>query len=193
MAQNTSVNGRKGASATMDPEQPYGKNLYFDKKRRMIYTSPLLHEALYIPKYEYRKFNRFKSRYVISAATLMVSWVILDDWFSTPFYVPILLALLVFGLFEFSFYRFQKSLSVVKDFDKSKAVPTQSEVISGDQRTKAWLKVVLYVVLGVLLVVNAYEQHYEGLILYVCWAGLVVCIGFAINILMLILKSGKEQ
>ena len=63
MAQKSSAS-RKGrtVSAPIDPEQPVGKHLFFDNKRRLIYVSPLLHKNLYLPKYDYKRFNRYNSR-----------------------------------------------------------------------------------------------------------------------------------
>lgn len=195
MAQTTrTIRNKNGKESTMtlDVNQPVGKRLYLDSKRRTIYLSPILHEALYLPKYDFKRFNQYRNRYFITAATLMVSATVFDSWFNLPIWVAILLAALVFAIIEYRFYKFQKSLSVIKDFDKSKAVCTESTEITKEALTKAWLKAALYVALGVLLVLNAYEQHYTDVVIYICWAGLILCVGMAFNIVSMIFRSKKE-
>ena len=193
MAQKSSAS-RKGrtVSAPIDPEQPVGKHLFFDNKRRLIYVSPLLHKNLYLPKYDYKRFNRYNSRFIVAVATIMICGSALTDWFKMPMWIAFVLGALVFAGFEWSFYKFQKGLTVVSDFDPSKATPTVSSVISSDMRTKTWLKIILFIVLGVLLVVNAYQSHYSQQVIILCWCGLAVCVYMAINLLILLFRSPKE-
>lgn len=195
MAQNTrTIRSKNGKESTfiLDANQPVGKRLYLDSKRRTIYLSPLLHEALYLPKYDFKRFNQFRNRYFIAAATLMIAVTVFDSWFKLPVWGAFVLAALVFAVFEYRFFKFQKTLSVVKDFDKSKAVCTETVDITKEAITKAWLKAVLYLALGVLLVLNAYEQHYSDIVIYACWAALVLCIVCSFNIVSMILRSKKE-
>lgn len=192
MARNSASAGRTRGVSAPDPEQPVGKNLYIDNKRRMIYTSPLLREALYLPKYDYRKFNRYKSRYLVAIATFMILSTAMTSWFDLPLWVSVVISLLVFAAMEFSFYKFQKTLTVVKNFDISKAQSTVSLEIAPDMRTKCWLKIVLYAILGVLLVVNAYEQKYDLTLLLCCWGALVYCFYTAFKLLMMVLRSPKK-
>lgn len=191
MAQNTTSRKRNQVVAAADPEQPVGKNLYFDKKRRMIYTSPMLREALYLPKYDYKRFNRYKSRYIITAATFMILATSLNEWFEMPLWVSLVATLLVFAGIELSFYKFQKTLTVVKDFGKANATSTIDNEISSDMRTKCWIKIVLYVILGVLIVVNAYQSHYSNLIIGLCWAALVLFLYMAFDLLRTLMRSPK--
>lgn len=189
MAQNKS-SSRKAVSAP-DPEQPVGRNLYFDAKHRMIYVSPLLREALYLPKYDYKKFNRYKSRFLIAIAAFMILGTAFSEWFEWPLWISIVLSLLIFAGIEFSFYKFQKTLTVVKNFDKAEATPTVNSVISPDMRAKCWLKIVLYIVLGVLLVVNAYDQHYDLWLLIACYVAMVYCLFIAGTLIWQVMKSPK--
>lgn len=178
--------------AVADPDQPAGKNLYFDKKKRMVYVSPYLHEALYLPKYEYKKFNRFKSRYLICAATFMILGPAFSSWFNLPLWMAALIALLALAGFEFSFYRFQKTLAVAKNFDPTTAVSTIDQTISKETRQKAYIKITLYIALGVLLVLNAYDQHYDQTIIIICWIALVGCLYMAYTLVRMLIRSPKE-
>ncbi|MEY8309063.1 hypothetical protein AAK899_06050 [Erysipelotrichaceae bacterium 51-3] len=175
-----------------DPDQPVGKNLYIDKKRRIIYLSPYLHEALYLPKFDYKKFNRYKSRYLIVAATFMILATAFDTWFHWPIWSAIIITVALWGGLEYSFYKFQKTLVPVKGFDAAKCTPTVDSVIAPDQRSKCYLKVVLYILLGVLLVFNAYDQHYSTIIIVACWAALLFCFYTAFKLTWMLIKSPKN-
>ncbi len=179
--------------AVAEPGQPTGKNLYFDNKKRMIYVSPYLHEALYLPKYEYKKFNRFQSRYVICAATFMILGPALSSWFELPLWIAFVIALLALAGFEYSFYRFQKGLTVVKNFDKESAISTVDQMITSESRQKAYIKIVLYILLGVLLVFNAYDQHYSQVVITICWIALVGCLYMAFTLIRMLLRAPKED
>lgn len=189
MASNNTV---RRIAAAPDPEQPIGRNLYLDRKNRMIYVSPLLKEALYLPKYDYRKFNRYKSRFLVPVAAFMVLATTMSSWFSMPVWVSVVLALLIFAGMEFSFYRFLRTLTVVKNFEKDKAVSTVDTVISSDMRTKCWLKIILYVLLGVLLVINGYQQHYDLWVLVCCWLAMAYCLYTAGKLLIMLIRSPKN-
>lgn len=175
-----------------DPDQPAGKNLYIDKKRRIIYLSPYLHQALYLPKFDYKKFNRYKSRYLVVAATFMILATAFDAWFHWPIWAAVVITACVWAGLEFSFYQFQKTLVVDKNFDATKCTPTIDAVISPEQRSKCQLKIVLYLLLGVLLVFNAYDQHYSMIIIAGCWAAMLYCFYTAYKLIRLLMKSPKK-
>lgn len=180
-----------------DPDQPAGNRLYIDKKRRIIYDSPLLHQYLYLPKQDYKKFNRYKTRYLVSAATFLILVIALDSWTSLPsvysFVISAAVGMLVLGGFEYSFYKFQKSLSVAKNFSKENALPTIEQTVSPEVRSRCILRMVLYVILGVLLVFNAYDQHYSPWIIAACWAALVFCFYTAFKLARLVARSPKAR
>lgn len=179
--------------AVADPDQPVGKNLYFDKKRRLVYVSPYLHEALYLPKYEYKKFNRYRSRYVVSAATFMILGPAFSNWFELPLWIAIVIALLALAGFEYSFYKFQKGLAVVKNFDKESAVSTVEQRITTESRQKAYIKIVLYLALGILLVFNAYDQQFSQTIIIICWIALAGCLYMVYTLIRMLIRSSKAD
>lgn len=174
------------------PNQPTGKNVYIDKKRRIIYVSPLLHKALLIPPSSYVKFNRYKSRFLLSLSVFLVLATTCPNWFGTPIWVCGLIALVVFAGIEYSFYKFQKSLPVMEKFDPTKAYPTISQEVSPELRGKCWLRIVLYLLLGGLLVYNAYDQHYDLWMLLACWAVLAYCVYMAGHLLLMLMHSPKQ-
>lgn len=171
------------------PNQPTGKNIYIDKKRRIIYLSPLLHQAFLIPKSSYVKFNRYKSRFLLSLSVFLVLATTLPNWFGTPVWACGLIALVLFAGLEYSYYKFLKTLPVVDKFDPEKASPTVIQEITPEMRSKCWVRIVLYLLLGVLLVFNAYDQHYDIWMLIACWGVLAYCLYAAIRLLLLLFKK----
>lgn len=169
--------------------QPTGKNIYIDKKRRIIYVSPLLHQAFLIPKSSYIKFNRYKSRFLLSLSVFLVLATTLPTWFHTPVWVCGIIALVLFAGLEYSYYKFLKTLPTMDKFDPQKACPTVIQEITPEMRNKCWVRIILYLLLGILLVINAYDQHYDVWMLIACWGVLAYCFYAALRLFLLLFKK----
>lgn len=191
MARNTSSSVRSSRVIAPDPDQPTGKNLFIDKKRRIIYTSPLLRQPLYLPRYDYKKFNRYRSRFLVALATFMILSTTLTPWFNVPLWVSLLISIAVFAGLEYSYYKFLKTLQPVSNFNPEKVEPTVSRIIPPEMRSKYWVRAILYVILGVLLVVNGYQQNYDTVLILGCWAALLYCLYAAIQLGLALMRSDR--
>lgn len=192
MAKNKASGVHTSRVVASDPTQPSGKNLYIDKKRRLIYVSPLLHQALYVPRSAYKKFNFYRIRFLLGVAVFLVLTSTAGAWFSFPLWGSLLISLLAFAALEYAWYQFLKTLTVMKSFDPAKAEPTLLQFIPVEMRNRCWLRVVLYSLLGILLVVNAYQQNYDPLMLVACYAAMAWCLYTAIQLAVRLVRSSKS-
>lgn len=184
---------RKTAAAQSVPNEPKGSNLYKDSKGRMIYYYPLTKQACYIPKFDYRKFNLYQSRYLISVAAFMVLVTILQEWFHTPFWIPLVISGALAVILEIRFQKFLKSMQPVKKFDKEKLTPTVSMTMDSEARTKTLIKIVLLVLLGILIVINAYQSHYSQMLVIFCYLAMAFCLWQALLYVRLLIRSPKQN
>lgn len=166
--------------ASVNVQNPLrGFHIYTDKKHRTIYYNPLTHKAMQIPGPEFKRFRMFQSRYVSVAAIFLLVLLIFYDWLHMPLWIPIVLGIVTLGIFEFLWYRFQNSLPPYKNFDKSRLISSYDQTISRADRQKAWIRIVLTALIGVLLVINAYMLHYDTGMLTACWIAMVALFVYA--------------
>lgn len=173
-------------------DQISGLNIYIDSKKRTIYYNPLRKKAWYVPKYDFKKFQMYKMRYMAAIAATLVGWTILNDWFKLPMWVAFAVGLLVWAWMEYGFYKFQNGLQPVRKFDKSQLKSTFDMNMNPEDKSRNWVKIALYVILGVLLVFNAYDQGYAGWTLYACWFAGILCCCYAIFLVYMMLRKPKE-
>lgn len=164
----------------INQDQILGMNIYLDRKNRTVYYSPITRRAYQVPPSDFKRFRAFKARYVTVLAGFMVMLILCSDWMKLPLWVPIVLSLVIWGVIEYFYYRFLNSLPPYPKFDKSKLKPSYEMSITREERNKAWLRIVLYVVVGVLLVINAYQLHYDFAMLAACYAAMILLCGYAI-------------
>lgn len=150
-----------------------GINLYIDKKGRLIYLNPLTRKPVFVPKASMRKFNMYRSRYITVAAAFLIMAILFHDWLHWPLWIAVLLTLMIWAGFDYSFYRFVSSLPPVQKFDREKCRSTYDLAIPESDRNKAILRIVLIVAVGILLVINGLQMHYDSFQMFLCWAAMV--------------------
>lgn len=192
-ASRSSVEKKKVRTTQAAPDEPSGTNIYKDAKGRIIYYYPLTKQAWYVPKYDFRKFNRLRSRFLISVAAFMVLLTILQEWFQIPFWIPLVISIALAVVLEMSFAKLLKTMQPVKKFNKDELQPTISLELNPEARTKLILKIVLLIVLGVLIVFNAYEQHYETMVIFFCYLAMALCFFEAGKDIWLLIKSQQAK
>lgn len=181
MAKSRDSVRRKRPAATQPVEgEPSGRNIYKDDKGRIIVYYPLQKKYWYIHKYDYKRFNRYRARYLIAAAAFALLVTILQEWFNVPFWIPLLIAIGIGLLLEYRYGRYLETMQPVKKFDPANVHRTVDLPTSKDARIKLALKMFLLILLGTLLVVNAYQQHYGQEILIISYVAMIACYGYAI-------------
>lgn len=168
----------------------YGLNIYRDKKGRTIYSHPLIKPAVYVAPYDMRYFQIYRLRFIIAIATYIVLQAIIADFYELSPLIPLALTFVIFLAIEFKFISFVKRMQPAKGFNKQ-ACESYWDVIGRQDTSKLLAKIVLYFLLGVLVVVNAYQKQYDGFVFLFSWAILVVCVGYSFLQIYALFKAKK--
>lgn len=169
----------KKSNVHQEYSAPVGFNLYQDEKNRTIYKHPLIKQAVYIPTYDYKMFDLYRKRYILTVSVFVVLFTLLNEWFGIPFWVSILIALLVWAFMEWKFYSFLKNEQPVKKFQPEK-YKGYYDNFEAQGLGKVILKTVLYLLIGILIVFNSYYEGYDGAYLVISWIVLGLVILYAI-------------
>ncbi len=183
----------KGQSRVTENPSLVGVNLYTDPKGRLVYIHPMTKKAVYIASYDEKKFVMYKRRYLIVLAALMLLYSLVTVMLEQPIWIPALLSLLLWIGLEYSFMKFLKTLQPVKKLKMEDLTPTYEAQISPEEKQKYWIRVGLYVLLGVLLVFNAYHEQYTGFTLAFCWAAGLFCAGCGVYQMWILSKFSKDR
>lgn len=175
---------------TDKPDNIYGLNVYEDSKGRLIYYDILKKQAVYIPTFDFKMFSFYKYRYMLTVATLIVLTTLLSEFFQWNILLPIVITVAVYVTLETKFRKFINTKQVVKHFNKEEC-KGYFDIVNSQDPTKMMIKIGLYVVLGVLLVVNAYDKHYEGFTMIFSWGAMVMCMGVALLQIFALSKRKK--
>lgn len=148
-----------------------GRENYFkDTKGRSIYYDYVTNTAYYIPEDQLTKFKLLYNRMAI--AIIVFAVIFSFNLLNAP--LSALFGLLCYVVLDvYMFKKVLPSFSHTQQFDITDALKKNDERI---QKTfkKTLVVCVLYFILGILLVLNAYDQNYSMPIKTACWAALAI-------------------
>lgn len=160
-------------------QELYGFNIYKDKKGRMIYYDMIKKRAVYIPAFDMKMFSFYKYRYIFVVSAFIVLQTLLTEWFELNYIIPIIISFAILAILEVKFRRFIANKQPVKHFKKEECTG-YIDILNTQDKNKMILKIILYIVLGVLLVLNAYDRQYNGMTIVFCWIIAIACCSYAI-------------
>ncbi len=184
---------RRGQSRVTENPALVGLNLYTDPKGRLVYIQPFTKKAVYVAAYDQKKFIMYKRRYLVVLAALILLWTVLVSMFEISFWIPAVLCVLLWAGLEFSFSKFLGTMQPVKKLRMEDLTPTYEAQISEDEKKKYWVRAGLYMLLGVMLVMNAYQQQYDGFTMFFCWAACLFCVGCGIYQMYIISRFTRKK
>ncbi|MCF0260316.1 MAG: hypothetical protein HUJ54_10700 [Erysipelotrichaceae bacterium] len=170
-----------------------GYNVYQDKKNRIIYFSPVLKKAWYIPQSGFQTLTRFKSRYLLDLAVLAVTVIIFQDWFRLPVWIPVAVSAAIAVGLEYGFYHWLNRQAEAKNFDPSKVRRTLDLKIEPGRIKGASIRMVLYFLIGILIVVNAIQQKYQLTMMIFCWIACIALCGYGVFMAYRIWISTRDK
>ncbi len=171
---------------------PIGFNLYQDKKNRTIYKHPFYQNAVYIPVYEYKTLELYRKRYILILSVFVVLFTIFTQWFQIPWWASVGITLLLWGFLEFKFITFLKKQQPVKHFD-SKSYEGYSDNFAKQGTKRVVIKIILYLLVGILIVYNTYYSHYDSMYVIASWIVLALCFLYAIFQFIMLIKVAKQN
>lgn len=161
-----------------------GMHIYVDHRGRAIYYDVITKIGYVMDDYE-NAYRPYAMRFVIGIfAAVMMSMFVLPMWMCG------LIGFAAYGFMEVKFRLFLKKLPQLLDFKPEKRAG-MVDTAANEEPKKIIAKLVLYMLLAVLIIINAYDQKYDGVMLAANW--LIAAFGayFAIIQIMALLKKNK--
>lgn len=157
-----------------------GRNIYTDKKGRVIFYDMLTKKGYLVGKKNENSALFFKNRFVV----ILFAAILLGGTLLSLTQAVIAWAVMM-ALAEFAFrMSFLKKLEPVTDVDFEKRVSALQYIIENKEKGRVIALIVLYLLLAVLVVANAYVEKYStGLCIF---SGCISLVGLYFAVLHII-------
>lgn len=134
------------------PKYPLtGRDIYIDKKNRLVYYKKSTKQGFVISEGQENSFRTMRTRYVLGlCAFALVQIALIDNLFIS---IPIGIAVAI--VMEFKWRKMLNSAPMIQNFDVKSARCTMDIPLEAPLGAIA-LKIVLFLLLGVLLIINLY-------------------------------------
>lgn len=156
---------------------PFIKHIFADKHGKMIYYDYRTETAYWIADSDKNRFRALSYRWSIALCVILL----FSGWFVKNIWIALLLGIVTDLILAYVFYqKFLPSCVYRKERDPKRFQPYDASPVNNDAPWKRVARVFLYLAFAVLIVLNAYDQHFdtENLIaFYLCWllaAGAVI-------------------
>lgn len=134
-----------------------GNNIYLDIYGDTIYYNIFNKNGYIVSKAVEQQFKLFYYRYSI----IFIILILLGDYFNT-FQNTLLFGVSLIALSEFYFRAFfLNKLKVIKNFKRERKVSILENTIKSKEKEKAIMKACAYILLGVLIIINAIQQNFN--------------------------------
>ena len=167
-----------------------GLSIYHDEKNRTIYYNRISKRAYVIKPNDFGTFQTYNMRFFAALAATIVLFSFSDTFLANPL-IAIGIGVLVFVVLQVKFNSFLKRCTVIANFDPKNSYGSIQIAATSETRHLA-LKALLFLVLAVLIIYNAYERHYGTLTLIITWL-LAVYAGFQIVLLLMALNYKRQH
>lgn len=163
-----------------------GINIYHDDKNRQVYLNRLDHTG-YVIDGQDKLFRTYSSRFFIGIVAAVMAYM-----FEIPTLFSVLIGIVAYFLMEFKFRKFLKTLPQIPNFVPEKR---DSTIVAESNlaMNKIVIKIILFLSLSVLLVINADMQKYTGIMLYLNWLlAVFALVMVGIEIRAFLLKKSRK-
>lgn len=150
--------GKKSFKKRDSRQEIGGMNIFTDNHDRYVYRDPISKTG-YLIEGRVKEFRTYSARFIIGLFAGIVTYV-----FQIPWYICIVIGIIAWFVMEIKFRSFLKHLPQIPNFTPAeKTDPIVAE--SKKERNTIILKLVLFIVVAVLIVINAYQSKFEGAVL----------------------------
>ena len=157
-----------------------GYNLYQDSKGRTLYHTRFHHDiAYYIAPSDFRSFSMYQQRYFLSLAGGVLVMTLVSEVSDYALYFALAIAAVILAIFQVKFKQFLSHCSTTR-FEPAKLTGSM-EINARQAAPKLLIKAVLFILLGVLLGLNAYQHQFDKTVIIGCWIICGGCFIFAFN------------
>ena len=134
-----------------------GRNIYTDKKGRVIFYDMLTKKGYLIDKKSENSAVFFKNRFVV----ILFAAILFGATFLSVMQAVVAWAVMM-ALAEFAFRMvFLKKLEPVTDVDFERRVSALQYIVENKEKSKVIVLIILYFLFAVLVILNAYTEDYS--------------------------------
>ncbi len=169
---------KRKTNQTQDRIGVSGLHIYLDDRGRSIYYD-VFSKCGYVLANNEARYRQFSMRFILGLIGFILMLM-----FNMPYWLCILVGLLVYGFMEYKFRSFLKSLVKIENFkctEKAKVSSTVKQM----ETNKIIIKFVCLLLFSGLIIVNANNEGYTGWLLYLNYLISVLAFVYA-------LYHGKE-
>jgi len=172
----------------MNDYKPTSRFIAQNEKGQYVYSDFLTEGGYVITKGDYNKFRVYTFRYMIGILVGILLSTFIENW------IPCVIAggaTAVVGEFIFRF-KFLRNCLYLPRYIRPKK-PLLDELTAGTTTGKRIVKMFLFLAFGILIVVFAYTEKFEGFKFYTCWViGAGSLLMFLLYIISFIKNGGKK-
>jgi hypothetical protein len=172
---------------TGDPDFA-GHSTYQDASGRVIYYNSFLKKSFYIPYDRRRAYTNLSGRHMIAIALGCIVWGVFRS-------IPIGLAVGIgsfVALQVYFYFSFLTSLDLAPNDDSQRRAAQGPGPFAAMPRQRALRTSIIMLALGALLALNAYQQQFVGILLYVNFALAAASMAFGIMCVIALLRGETE-
>lgn len=176
----------------MDPKSRVtGFNIYKDNHNRDVYYDRFTKEGYIINSSDVKQFNFYAKRFIVPVVVFALLYTLNIGGFEFGYLGAGVAAVFSILAMEFVFrFRFLKTLTRIPNFRPTSKENYFDQLSESASKPMLLLRTLLYVALGSLLLVYAYQQHFSTFEWIVC--GIISIIAIAAGIFHLIAAFRKK-
>lgn len=173
----------------MNDYQPKGFFVYQNDKGQCVYSDLFTTGGYIISRSDYKKYQVYALRYILGVVIVALLSTLIA--MKPSIIVGVLTVIVGEILFRVKFLG--KTCTYDPKFRKSEASSFLDKITKSSDPSKKLIKAILFVVFGVLIVINAYQQNYTGFFMILSWAVGVISEIFAVLFFVSFIKDGGNK
>lgn len=142
------------ANTVNNVKRPSGIHIYIDDKGRDVYYDVFTKRGYVIQEKNRSTYARFENRYLLCIILIILLCSITDNYL-----LSIIIGVVAAIIYEIAFrFNFLTTLVAINNFKPKEKNSIINQIANSNQKQKTIIKVILYIALAVLIVINAYKQ-----------------------------------
>lgn len=131
------------------------KNIYIDKKNRLVYYRPKSQKGYVITPGSEGSFYNFYNRFIYGMLAAIFFYLVVNN-----VWIGIVVGIMAFAYMEYKYHALINTYPMIQNFDITGCTPT-TEARKAESAGKTILKSILYIAVAILLIVNLYMMEQE--------------------------------
>lgn len=173
----------------MNDYQPKGLFIFQNDKGQYVYSDLFTTGGYIISRSDYKKYQVYALRYILGIVIIALLSTLID--MKPSIIVGVLTVLVGELLFRLKFLA--KTCTYDPKFKKPQSDNFLDKITKSSDPSKKLIKAILFVIFGVLIVINAYQQNYTGIFMILSWVIGVLSEIFAVLFFVSFIKDGGRK